>query len=237
MRLSVVFVTVLVAAWAEEVEEDTREREVRAELPPPSRPQRPGGGAGFSSFLSGLLGSVTKTASVSACPGKCIHALASLMCDTVLEEVQCPTSNMRCCVERGNGMPPPPRDASLGNLNLGMPPRPSGSPPASSAAPREDNEEDEEEVTTEKEKEPEKKKKKKRRRTTTTTTTTTTTAKAEESTTSSPAKEPNKKDNDDEGESGSSNTSMSLSPPNLLLFWGLAAYVLTFLTKPNFCLI
>ena len=37
--------------------------------------------------LAGLLGSVTKTASVASCPGKCIHALASLMCDTVLEEV------------------------------------------------------------------------------------------------------------------------------------------------------
>ena len=38
-----------------EVQEDTREREVRADnLPPPSRPQRrPGSGAGFSSFLSG----------------------------------------------------------------------------------------------------------------------------------------------------------------------------------------
>ena len=30
---------------------------------------------------------MTKTASVASCPGKCIHALASLMCDTVLEEV------------------------------------------------------------------------------------------------------------------------------------------------------
>ena len=31
---------------------------------------------------------MTKTASVASCPGKCIHALASLMCDTVLEEVR-----------------------------------------------------------------------------------------------------------------------------------------------------
>ena len=37
-----------------EVEVDTRERAERADLPPPSRPQRrPGSGAGFSSFLSG----------------------------------------------------------------------------------------------------------------------------------------------------------------------------------------
>ena len=38
----------------EKVEVDTRERGERADLPPPSRPQRrPGSGAGFSSFLSG----------------------------------------------------------------------------------------------------------------------------------------------------------------------------------------
>ena len=33
---------------------------------------------------------MTQTANVAACPGKCIHALASLMCDTVLEEVKSP---------------------------------------------------------------------------------------------------------------------------------------------------
>ena len=54
----------------------------------------------------GLLGSVTKTASVDACPGRCIHSLASLICDDVREEVQCPSPNMRCCVEKGGGMPP-----------------------------------------------------------------------------------------------------------------------------------
>merc|ERR1712008_110836 len=81
----------------------------------------------MGSFLSGLLGSVTQTANVAACPGKCIHALASLMCDTVLEEVQCPTSNMRCCVEKsGGGGSPPNRDSSIPGLGLSMPPRPSG---------------------------------------------------------------------------------------------------------------
>ena len=44
---------------------------------------------------AGFLGSVTKTASADGCPGKCIHALASLMCDSVLENIQCPASNMR----------------------------------------------------------------------------------------------------------------------------------------------
>ena len=45
---------------------------------------------------------MTKTASVDECPGKCIHALASLLCDGVLETVTCPTKNMRCCVDKRN---------------------------------------------------------------------------------------------------------------------------------------
>lgn len=36
----------------------------------------------------GLLGEITKTADVSSCPGKCIHALASLICDEVREDVK-----------------------------------------------------------------------------------------------------------------------------------------------------
>jgi len=78
----------------------------REDIPPPRLRPRPS--AGFSSFLTGLLGSVTKTASVDDCPGRCVHSLASLMCDEVRKDVQCPQANMRCCVERGGGMPPPP---------------------------------------------------------------------------------------------------------------------------------
>ena len=54
------------------------------------------------------MGSVTQTAEVDACPGKCVHSLASLICDEVREEVQCPGVSMKCCVERGGGMPPLP---------------------------------------------------------------------------------------------------------------------------------
>ncbi|XP_047349214.1 protein masquerade [Vespa velutina] len=50
------------------------------------------------SFLSGLLDSITSTAKSADCPGVCVHALATLMCDEVLEDVQCPTSSMRCCI-------------------------------------------------------------------------------------------------------------------------------------------
>merc|ERR1719270_1531242 len=70
-------------------------------------PQPPGWGG----LLSGLLGSITKTADVSECPGKCLHALASLLCEEVREDIQCPAQSMRCCVDRGNkAKPPPPND-------------------------------------------------------------------------------------------------------------------------------
>merc|ERR1719270_854116 len=68
-------------------------------------PQPPGWGG----LLSGLLGSITKTADVSECPGKCLHALASLLCEEVREDITCPAQSMRCCVDRGN-KPRPPND-------------------------------------------------------------------------------------------------------------------------------
>ena len=43
---------------------------------------------------------MTQTADISECPGKCIHALASLLCGQVREDIQCPQGNMRCCVEK-----------------------------------------------------------------------------------------------------------------------------------------
>ena len=113
---------------------------------------------------------MTKTAKADGCPGKCIHALASLMCDSVLENIQCPATNMRCCVEKSSGAPkPPPRENknpldSL--LELELPPRPEEK--------KDEAEEKEEKPETTTEEVKEKKKKKKRRKTTTTTTTTTT---------------------------------------------------------------
>jgi hypothetical protein len=77
------------------------------ETTPARGPQQPGWGG----LLSGLLGSITKTADVSECPGKCLHALASLLCEEVREDIQCPAQSMRCCVDRGNkAKPPPPND-------------------------------------------------------------------------------------------------------------------------------
>ncbi|CAB3361030.1 Hypothetical predicted protein [Cloeon dipterum] len=52
-----------------------------------------------SSFFSGLLETITSTANSKDCPGVCMHALASLICSDVLEDVKCPSSSMRCCVD------------------------------------------------------------------------------------------------------------------------------------------
>ncbi|CAB0044164.1 unnamed protein product [Trichogramma brassicae] len=51
------------------------------------------------SFLSGLLDSITSTEDSDKCPGMCVHALATLLCYEVLEDVPCPQSSMRCCVD------------------------------------------------------------------------------------------------------------------------------------------
>ncbi|CAH0731301.1 unnamed protein product, partial [Brenthis ino] len=56
-----------------------------------------------SSFLSGLLESLDTQEDAKNCPGVCMHALASLMCPTVLEEVECPNSSMKCCVDEPLG--------------------------------------------------------------------------------------------------------------------------------------
>ncbi len=53
----------------------------------------------------GLLGTITKTAETTNCPGKCIHALASLLCDEVREDIQCPQDGLRCCVDRRRSKP------------------------------------------------------------------------------------------------------------------------------------
>lgn len=69
--------------------------------------QRPQQGGSWGGLLSGLLGTITKTADVSDCPGKCLHALASLLCEEVKEEIACPSQSMRCCVDRKHLKKPP----------------------------------------------------------------------------------------------------------------------------------
>ncbi|XP_014240952.1 serine proteinase stubble [Cimex lectularius] len=52
-----------------------------------------------SSFLSGLLDTITTTAESKNCPGVCVHTLATLICYEVMEDVPCPSPSMRCCIE------------------------------------------------------------------------------------------------------------------------------------------
>ena len=42
----------------------------------------------IQTLFLGLLGSITQTADADDCPGKCIHAIASLICDEVIESVR-----------------------------------------------------------------------------------------------------------------------------------------------------
>jgi hypothetical protein len=58
-----------------------------------------------NNLFSGLLGTITKTAESSECPGKCIHALASLLCDEVREDIPCPGEGLRCCIDRRRSKP------------------------------------------------------------------------------------------------------------------------------------
>lgn len=58
---------------------------------------------GLKISLSGLLDTITSTENAKDCPGVCVHALATLICYEVLEEVKCPTAGMKCCVESSSG--------------------------------------------------------------------------------------------------------------------------------------
>ncbi|KAJ8927242.1 hypothetical protein NQ314_020322 [Rhamnusium bicolor] len=60
------------------------------------------------SFLSGLLDTITSTADSEDCPGKCVHTFATIICYDVLDNVTCPSSSMKCCVD-----PPEPNTTSL----------------------------------------------------------------------------------------------------------------------------
>ncbi|CAD7083355.1 unnamed protein product [Hermetia illucens] len=51
------------------------------------------------SFLSGLLDTITSAVDSQDCPGVCVHTLATLICYEVLDDVPCPSPNMRCCIE------------------------------------------------------------------------------------------------------------------------------------------
>ncbi|KAI5645902.1 trypsin domain-containing protein [Phthorimaea operculella] len=88
-----------------------------------------------SSFLSGLLDTLDTQVDAKNCPGVCMHALASLICSHVLDEVECPNPSMKCCV-----------DEPLGNDTVVTTRRPFTTRYTTTAA--EDEEDEEEESTT-----------------------------------------------------------------------------------------
>lgn len=45
------------------------------------------------------MDTITSTADSKDCPGVCVHALATIICYDVLEDVACPSPSMKCCVE------------------------------------------------------------------------------------------------------------------------------------------
>lgn len=49
--------------------------------------------------LAGLLDTITTTADSKDCPGVCVHALATIICYDVLDDVACPSPSMKCCVD------------------------------------------------------------------------------------------------------------------------------------------
>ncbi|XP_022908223.2 protein masquerade [Onthophagus taurus] len=50
-------------------------------------------------FLAGLLEQLTSTANSKDCPGVCVHSFATLICNDVIENTQCPGST-KCCIEQ-----------------------------------------------------------------------------------------------------------------------------------------
>ncbi|XP_048507016.1 protein masquerade isoform X2 [Athalia rosae] len=65
----------------------------------------------------GLLESITSTENSADCPGVCMHAFATLICYEVLEDVQCPSASMRCCVEAANNTIPADSSNNEGSQN------------------------------------------------------------------------------------------------------------------------
>lgn len=52
----------------------------------------------LKSLLTDLWSSLTQSGKTPGCPGECVHAITSIFCDHVLEEVGCGPNYLRCCV-------------------------------------------------------------------------------------------------------------------------------------------
>lgn len=64
----------------------------------------------FCVIFTGLFDTITSTSKSKDCPGRCVHVLAALLCEKVLENVTCSEGSMRCCVE--NRPSPPARSVT-----------------------------------------------------------------------------------------------------------------------------
>lgn len=51
------------------------------------------------------MDSITTTEDSQDCPGVCVHALATLICYEVLDDIPCPSAGMKCCVESAQSLP------------------------------------------------------------------------------------------------------------------------------------
>lgn len=47
--------------------------------------------------LSDIWNSLTTVGKTSSCPGECLHAITSIFCDNVLEDIPCGEPHLRCC--------------------------------------------------------------------------------------------------------------------------------------------
>ena len=47
-----------------------------------------------------LWNSLTTVGKTASCPGECLHAITSIFCDNVIEEISCGEANLRCCVSQ-----------------------------------------------------------------------------------------------------------------------------------------
>nr|SVE70342.1 EOG090X03V0 [Daphnia similis] len=63
-----------------------------------------------TTITTGLFDTITSTSKSKDCPGRCVHVLAALLCEKVLENVTCSEGSMRCCVE--NRPSPPARSVT-----------------------------------------------------------------------------------------------------------------------------
>ncbi|XP_025016471.1 protein masquerade isoform X2 [Tetranychus urticae] len=73
----------------------------------------PAPSTGDTSIFSDLWSALTQTGKNPTCPGECVHAITSILCDHVLEEVSCGEPFLRCCV---------PNDSSYGTAVETSPP-------------------------------------------------------------------------------------------------------------------